>query len=52
MPVSAAPAIEPSPPITTTANTILSRFAPISGVICITGAASTPARPASPTPKP
>jgi len=40
------------PPITTTAKTTMIRFEPISGVTLITGAASTPARPANATPKP
>ena len=40
------------PPITTTANTTMIRFDPISGVTWMTGAASTPASAASATPKP
>ena len=51
-PVTIDPRIEPMPPITTTANTTMIRFDPISGPICVAGAASTPANPASPTPKP
>ncbi|MCY1306169.1 hypothetical protein D9M70_560150 [compost metagenome] len=51
-PVRIAPRIEPMPPITTTANTTMIRFCPISGETCITGAASTPAKPASATPRP
>ena len=42
--------MEPMPPITTTANTTMIRLLPISGVTWITGAASTPARPASAAP--
>ena len=44
------PRIEPMPPITTTAKTTMMRLLPISGVIWITGAASTPASAASPAP--
>lgn len=51
-PVTMAPMIDPMPPITTTANTTMMRLEPISGEICSTGAASTPAKPASATPKP
>ena len=43
--------IEPMPPITTTAKTTMIRLEPISGETCITGAASTPAKPARATPK-
>src|SRR5690606_41144228 len=48
-PVRMAPRIDPMPPTTTTANTTMIRFTPISGEICRTGAASTPAKPASAT---
>ena len=44
--------IEPMPPITTTANTVMIIDCPISGDTWITGAASTPANAASATPKP
>ncbi|MNL85733.1 hypothetical protein D3C87_2141530 [compost metagenome] len=44
--------MEPMPPITTTANTTMIRFEPISGETWMIGAASTPAKPASATPKP
>ena len=46
------PRIEPMPPITTTANTTMIRFEPISGVTWMTGAASTPANAASAAPPP
>src|SRR5690606_9616593 len=51
-PVTIDPMIEPMPPITTTANTTMMRLEPMSGDSCSTGAASTPAKPASATPKP
>ncbi|MOA65384.1 hypothetical protein D3C78_1917550 [compost metagenome] len=51
-PVTMAPMMDPMPPITTTANTTMMRLDPISGEICSTGAANTPAKPASATPKP
>ena len=46
------PRMEPMPPITTTANTTITRLEPISGVTWIMGAASTPANPASAAPAP
>ncbi|MNT88527.1 hypothetical protein D3C72_2291020 [compost metagenome] len=49
-PVKIEPRIDPMPPITTTAKTVMIRFWPISGETCITGAASTPANAARPTP--
>ena len=39
--------MEPMPPITTTAKTAMIRLDPISGLIWMMGAASTPARAAS-----
>src|SRR5690606_15432124 len=51
-PVMMEPMMEPIPPITTTANTTMIRLEPINGETCMTGAASTPAKPASATPKP
>ena len=51
-PASTEPTIDPSPPITTTANTVMMRSAPISGLIARIGAASTPASPARATPNP
>ncbi len=44
--------MEPMPPITTTAKTTMIRLEPMSGETCMMGAASTPAKPASATPKP
>src|SRR5690606_39592323 len=41
-PVTMEPMIEPMPPMTTTANTTMMRFDPMSGDTCMTGAASTP----------
>src|SRR5690606_192689 len=51
-PVRMEPMMEPMPPMTTTANTTMMRFEPMSGDTCMTGAANTPAKPASATPKP
>src|SRR6266545_1758548 len=51
-PATTEPKIEPSPPITTTANTVMMRSAPMSGLTARIGAARTPAKPARATPKP
>ena len=51
-PVRMEPSIDPMPPITTTANTTMMILEPISGLIWITGAASTPPIAARATPKP
>ena len=42
--------MEPMPPITTTAKTVMMRLEPISGETWMMGAASTPAKAASATP--
>ncbi len=52
MPVTTVPAMEPMPPITTTANTITIMVWPVSADTCMIGAASTPANAARATPKP
>src|SRR3990167_4455034 len=51
-PVNTEPRMEPMPPITTTANTVMIRLEPMSGPVWVVGAASTPAKAASATPKP
>ena len=51
-PVTMAPMIEPMPPMTTTAKTTITSEDPIKGLTWTTGAASTPASAASPTPAP
>ncbi len=51
-PVMIEPRIEPIPPITTTANTTAMMSAPMPGRTWLIGAARTPAKAASATPKP
>ncbi len=51
-PAATDPNTDPSPPITTTANTVMMRSEPISGLTARIGAASTPANAASAIPNP
>ena len=52
IPVTMDPRIDPIPPTTTTANTTMMRFAPMTGFTLKIGAARTPANAASATPYP